>query len=526
MLGIQKDSAQLPTLCHPGVRVLALATALIAFAVLAFQNSEISPGSLPSVLLPSIENGSIPSPFAMEKPADPGRNSSVPGSVSPPLEHRKVNASSESEIVRGSDNSSHIVEATKRKTTNQTTATAEEMEASSCEVGMIPAVSRKTRTDPLSIPEMNQILSDNRRSSCSMVPRWSSKTDLQILRARREIENAPIVEKDPELYAPAFRNISMFKSVRLQGGEKPIFHSPQLTGIYSSEGWFMKNMEGSTRFRVEDPTKAHLFYIPFSSKILREKLFFPGSHRKYIIQYLKDYVATIAGKYPFWNRTGGADHFFAACHDWAPAETQEVMGKTIRALCNANLARMYELGKDVTLPEANRPVLAFFAGKMHGHLRPLLLQQWRNRDNDIKVFGPLGRGARKQNATMSYAEYMRSSRYCICPRGYEVHSPRVVEAIFYQCVPAIISDNFVPPLFEVLNWEAFSVVVAEKDVPRLKEILLSIPEKKYLALQAGVRGVRRHFLWHNMPERYDAFHMTLHSVWFNRVFQFKPRLLQ
>lgn len=99
----------------------------------------------------------------------------------------------------------------------------------------------------------------------------------------------------------------------------------------------------------------------------------------------------------------------------------------------------------------------------------------------------------------------------------------MVEAIFYECVPVIISDNFVPPFFEVLNWDAFSVVVEEKDIGRLKEILLSIPKEKYVEMQLGVRKVQRHFLWHAKPVKYDLFHMTLHSIWYNRVFQIKTR---
>lgn len=93
-----------------------------------------------------------------------------------------------------------------------------------------------------------------------------------------------------------------------------------------------------------------------------------------------------------------------------------------------------------------------------------------------------------------------------------------MESIFYECVPVIIADNYVPPFFEVLNWEAFSVTVPEKDVSRLKEILVSIPEEKYLFLQKGVREVQKHFLWHNKPAKYDAFRMILHSIWFSRVF--------
>ncbi|KAF9613043.1 hypothetical protein IFM89_005477 [Coptis chinensis] len=124
---------------------------------------------------------------------------------------------------------------------------------------------------------------------------------------------------------------------------------------------------------------------------------------------------------------------------------------------------------------------------------------------------------------MNYILHMKTSKYCICAKGFEVNSPRVVEAIFYECVPVIISDNFVPPFFDVLNWDAFAVIVAEKDIPKLKEILLSIPYEKYIAMQLAVKKVQRHFLWHPKPVKYDLFHMTLHSIWNSRVFMLKPK---
>lgn len=102
-------------------------------------------------------------------------------------------------------------------------------------------------------------------------------------------------------------------------GEKPIFHQPQavLKGIYASEGWFMKNMKASEHFVTIKPKQAHLFYIPFSSRMLEEKLYVPDSHsHKNLIQYLKNYLDLISRKYNFWNRTGGSDHFFVGCHDW------------------------------------------------------------------------------------------------------------------------------------------------------------------------------------------------------------------
>ncbi|GJX35286.1 retrovirus-related pol polyprotein from transposon TNT 1-94 [Tanacetum coccineum] len=89
-------------------------------------------------------------------------------------------------------------------------------------------------------------------------------------------------------------------------------------------------------------------------------------------------------------------------------------------------------------PPSQPSVLSFFAGRMHENLRPILLKHWENKDPDMKIFGKL-----QKNST-GYTEYMTSSKYRICAKGYEVNSPRVVEAIFHECVPVIISDNHVP----------------------------------------------------------------------------------
>lgn len=398
--------------------------------------------------------------------------------------------------------------------------------------------------------QMNRLLARNRRSSRAMRPIRASVRDHEILAAKLQIENAIIVKNDRELHAPLFRNVSMFKrSYDLmerilkvyiyKDGEKPIFHQPILKGLYASEGWFMKLMEGNKHFVVKDPRKAHLFYMPFSSRMLEYALYVRNSHnRTNLRQYLKNYAEKIAAIYPFWNRTGGADHFLVACHDWAPYETRHHMEHCIKALCNADVTAGFKIGRDISLPEtyvrsarnpqrdlggkppSERHILAFYAGNMHGYLRPILLNYWENKDLDMKIFGPMPPGVASK---MNYIHHMKSSKYCICPKGYEVNSPRVVEAIFYECVPVVISDNFVPPFFEVLNWDAFSVILAEKDIPNLKDILLSIPQERYLEMQLGVRKLQRHFLWHAKPVKYDIFHMTLHSIWYNRVFQIKLR---
>lgn len=202
---------------------------------------------------------------------------------------------------------------------------------------------------------------------------------------------------------------------------------------------------------------------------------------------------------------------------------------SIRVLCNANTSEGFNPLKDVSLPEihlyggevspkllslppenAPRRYLAFFAGGMHGPIRPILLQHWKNRDKDILVNEYLPKG-------IDYYSIMLSSKFCLCPSGFEVASPRIVESIYAECVPVILSNYYVLPFGDVLQWEAFSVQVDVSDIPRLKEILSAIPESKYKKLKQGVRAVRRHFTLNQPAKRFDVFHMILHSIWLRRL---------
>uniref|UniRef100_A0A1D1XGQ7 Putative glycosyltransferase At5g03795 n=1 Tax=Anthurium amnicola TaxID=1678845 RepID=A0A1D1XGQ7_9ARAE len=388
------------------------------------------------------------------------------------------------------------------------------------------------------------------RSSRSKRPLRSLPPHEALAYAKSQIQRAPLISDDPDLHPPLFRNVSIFrrtyelmeKTLKVyiyKDGEKPIFHRPPRKGIYASEGWFMKLMEENKQFVVRNPNRAHLFYLPYSTRQLQETLYVPESHNiRPLSLFLRDYVNMIAAKYSFWNRTHGSDHFLVACHDWGPYVTRahnELRRNSIKALCNADTSEgIFIRGKDVSLPEttirtprrplkdlggkpiSQRSILAFYAGQMHGRVRPILHKYWGGKDEDMKIYGPL---PVRVSRVMSYIQHMKSSRFCICPMGYEVNSPRIVEAIYYECVPVIIADNFVPPFDEVLNWSSFSVIVAEKDIPDLKSILLSISIQQYMFLQTNVKRLQKHFLWHARPVKYDLFHMILHSLWFNRLNQ-------
>ncbi|KVH99944.1 Exostosin-like protein, partial [Cynara cardunculus var. scolymus] len=323
-----------------------------------------------------------------------------------------------------------------------------------------------------------------------------------------------------------------FKVFVYEEGEPPIFHNGPCKNIYAMEGNFIYHME-TTKFRTKTPEKAHVFFLPMSAAMMVRFIFERDpnvDHWRPMKQTVKDYVDLVAGKYPFWNRSLGADHFTVACHDWGPELSKAVpylFKNSIRALCNANTSEGFNPSKDVSIPEIllpdgttrgilngpsprNRPVLAFFAGGVHGPIRPILLEHWQDKDPDVQVHKYLPKG-------VSYMGMIRQSKYCISPSGYEVASPRMVEALYTGCVPVLIKDHYVAPFSDVLNWKSFAVILAVEDIPNLKNILTKISTRQYLRMQRRGKQVRRHFEVNFPPKRYDVFHMILHSVWLRRL---------
>ncbi|GFQ04162.1 probable glycosyltransferase at5g03795 [Phtheirospermum japonicum] len=200
---------------------------------------------------------------------------------------------------------------------------------------------------------------------------------------------------------------------------------------------------------------------------------------------------------------------------------------SIRVLCNANTSEGFKPSTDVSMPEIylpdgtmdgliggppppGRSILVFYAGGIHGYIRQVLMDQWGNKDPDVQIHEYLPKGT-------SYYGMFRKSKYCICPSGWEVASPRMVEALYMGCVPVLLKDHYAKPFDDVLDWSTFSVDVRVEEISDLKKILMDIPYERYLEMQkTGVR-VRRHFEVNFPPKRYDVFHMILHSLWLRRI---------
>jgi hypothetical protein len=123
----------------------------------------------------------------------------------------------------------------------------------------------------------------------------------------------------------------VFRVFVYKDGEKPLVHMGPQTGIYASEGLFIKQMLASNTFVVQDPSKAHMFFMPYSVKNMEIDLYVPDSKIMLpITSFVKSYVDRIQSLYPFWNRTAGADHFFVSCHDWVNSSFPPTLKITLK----------------------------------------------------------------------------------------------------------------------------------------------------------------------------------------------------
>ncbi|GFQ00457.1 probable glycosyltransferase at5g20260 [Phtheirospermum japonicum] len=325
-----------------------------------------------------------------------------------------------------------------------------------------------------------------------------------------------------------------FKVWTYKEGEVPLFHFGQMHDIYSIEGHFVDEMERiENPYAARRPNEAHAFFLPVQVAQIVRYLYAPrlDYDRGRLHHVFSDYITVLANKYPYWARAAGADHFYVACHDWGPdvsALNPELFKNLIRVLCNANVSEGFQPSRDVSVPDIkvlrgsglgppglsqppeNRPILAFFAGGPHGHVREKLFKHWKGKDDDVQVHEYLPDKA-------DYFGLMSRSKYCLCPSGYEVASPRPVESIHAGCVPVIISDGYSLPFGDVLDWSRFSVDVPVGRIAEIKKILEGISRDEYLEKQKRVLKVKRHFVLHRPAQRFDMLHMVLHSVWLRRL---------
>lgn len=258
-------------------------------------------------------------------------------------------------------------------------------------------------------------------------------------------------------------------------------------------------------FVTEDPSQAHLFFLPFPSSISSRNL--------------ARLIRNIRLTFPFWNRSLGADHFYLSAAGVDSASDRnivELKKNSIQISCFPTSSGLFIPHKDISLP----PVHSFqvtpsvnatssFLGYMKlSEQSPLSLIEEIKDQPVFKV---------EYDPANTREKFMKNSRFCLFVYGSNM--TWMVEAMASGCVPVVITGRPVQdlPLMDVINWSEMAVFVGSSGGANgLRRVLEGIEKSRYEQMKASGVAAAQHLVWNAEAQPHDAFHMMLYQLWLRR----------
>ncbi|CAI8005614.1 Exostosin-1b [Geodia barretti] len=82
-----------------------------------------------------------------------------------------------------------------------------------------------------------------------------------------------------------------------------------------------------------------------------------------------------------------------------------------------------------------------------------------------------------------YMELLTNSSFCLVPRGRRLGSFRFIESLQSSCIPVSLSNGYILPLDEVIDWHRYSIVVDERHFLQVPHITRSLSTQQVLDMR-------------------------------------------
>lgn len=120
----------------------------------------------------------------------------------------------------------------------------------------------------------------------------------------------------------------------------------------------------------------------------------------------------------------------------------------------------------------------------------------------------------KQKTTQEFYSNMFSNAYTFCSRGVGNFSVRFYETLAMGRIPILLNTDCRLPLEDTIDWKQHCLILEEKDLKRMSEIILEFHDSKtedeFLKLQKSNR-----LLWENKLMR-DHYFIAIHDMFITK----------
>tara|TARA_R110001632_G_scaffold162927_1_gene281371 strand:+ start:1593 stop:2429 length:837 start_codon:yes stop_codon:yes gene_type:complete len=138
--------------------------------------------------------------------------------------------------------------------------------------------------------------------------------------------------------------------------------------------------------------------------------------------------------------------------------------------------------------ERERTILLSFVGSVTHPIRQKCIESLRDESDVELAFSNWSNRVPEDNFKY-FINKTLSSKFCLAPRGYGASSFRMYEAMQLGSIPVYVTDKVYTPFTDVLDWNDFAVIIKEKDISSIHEILLSYDEDRIVMMQKNLKEV-------------------------------------